>query len=161
MLNLDSIRVLLLTTSLEILAFFHPIGQEIYILLMIFICNFFCGLIADKVNNNKFEIKKVWKCIFELTTFFGLSVFIFQFGQLKGWNVGALQCVSFLTYVVFWFYSLNSLRNLKSVFKKHTPAYNVISFLHYLLSIEFVKYIPHLNEWLNISDEDKESEDEK
>lgn len=147
--ELNTIKTTIVAIIFEILAYFKPLGDEIFLLSMIFLVNFLAGLIADiVVNHDHFQFRKAWRCIVELTTFFAMVVFIFIFGEKKGWNVGALQCVSFLTYVICWFYSQNILKNLKSLFKPDTDAHKVISFLYWLVSIEFVKKIPYLKDWV-------------
>lgn len=139
-----------MAVTMQMLAYFKPLDDEIFILSMIFIVNFCAGLINDLiVRNNSFSFKKAWRCIKEVTIFFTMCLVIFTFGEKKGWEDRSTQAVSFLTYVIAWFYSQNSLRNLKELFKPGSAAYGVISFLYYIVSVEFVKKIPYLKKWLN------------
>ena len=145
----ESIRTAVAAIAFELLAYFRPLGDEVFILAMVFVCNFFVGLItAICVEGDRFRFKKAWRCISEITVFFAMSLFIFCFGEKKGWNVGATQCVSFLTYIITWFYGQNILRNLRHLFREGTAAYSVVSFLYYVLSVEFIKKIPYLQEWV-------------
>lgn len=147
---LDKVKAFLVAIVAEIWAYLHPLGDEIFILAMIFIINFFAGLIVDiVVNNGTFQFKKAWRCIVEVTVFFLMVVVIYTYGEKKGWNDGALQCVSFLTYVITYFYSLNILKNMKLLFKTHTIAWKVFSFLYYVMSVEFIKKIPYLADFVN------------
>lgn len=149
-------KTFVVAIALQILSYLHPLGDEIFILAMIFVLNFFCGFLVDLiVNNGGFKFKKAWRCVTELTLFFALVVFVYTYGEKKGHSEGAIQCVSFITYVITYFYGLNSLRNLKLLFKENTSGYRVMSFLYYFLSIEFVKKIPHLADFLNVSTDDR------
>jgi multisubunit Na+/H+ antiporter MnhB subunit len=73
---------------------------------------------------------------------------IYWVGEHKGNPDGALQCVSFVTYSVIYFYSVNILRNVKSLLPSGTLGRRVISFLYYVVSVEFVKKIPYLATYL-------------
>ena len=63
-----------------------------------------------------------------------------------------LQCVSFVTYVVLYFYALNILKNLKKIFKPGTTPWQIVSFLYYILRFKFIERIPGLAEYLNIAE---------
>ena len=69
-------------------------------------------------------------------------------GEHKGNPEGALQCVSFITYSVFYFYGVNILRNIKEILPNSSNGYKVVAFLHYVLSVEFIKNIPYLTNYL-------------
>lgn len=154
--NWDSIKTLIVGLAVNLLAYFRPIGDEVFLLAMVFLINFMTGLVADIViNGNSFEFRKAWRCINEVTVFFGMALFIFMFGEKKGWPGGATQCVSFLTYVITWFYSQNVLRNLRILFRRGTVAYKVTDFLYYVLSVEFIKKIPFLQEWKETNKDNK------
>lgn len=147
----DSVRAVFLAILFELLAYLKPLGDEIFILAMVFIVNFVAGYITDiAVNKGRFQFKKAWRCVTEITVFFLMAVVVFTFGEKKNWNEGALQCVSFLTYVITYFYSLNILKNLKHLFKTHTIAHKVFSFLYYVMSVEFIKKIPFLVDFINL-----------
>ena len=137
-----------------VVAYLKPIGNELSVLCLIFATNFFCGLITDIiVNNASFRFRKAWQCIKELVVFLALIVLVYQYGNLKSWQGGAMQIVSFVTYTVTYFYTINSLRNMKLLFKEKTAAHKVFSFLHFALSLEIVKWIPYLDEYLNKHEE--------
>ena len=55
----------------------------------------------------------------------------------------ALQCISAIVAIVTYFYSLNILTNIKSLF----PNNRAISFIHYIVSFEIVKKIPYFKEF--------------
>ena len=71
---------------------------------------------------------------------------------IGGTLLGALQSVSFITYSVFYFYGVNILRNIKEILPNSSNGYKVVAFLHYVLSVEFIKNIPYLTNYLQKGD---------
>lgn len=130
-------------------AYLNPISGEIKSLLAVFVINFLFGLLtALLINKESFSFKKAWRCIWEATVFFALVCFIYFIGEHKGNPAGALQCVSFITYSVFYFYGVNILRNIKELLPNSSNGYKVVAFLHYVVSVEFIKNIPGLTNYL-------------
>lgn len=135
-----------------LLSFLYPLSGEISGLILLFVFNFIAGLIADiLINDSKFQFSKAWKCISEATMFVLLIAGIFAIGKLKNVEESSLKGVSFVTYAVIYFYGINILRNLRSLFKEESAAYKVLNFIHYALSAEFIKIIPYLSEHINKS----------
>ena len=137
---------------LAVLAFMKPIEAELWTLFLIFFLNFCFGYLSGMIaNNEEWDNKKAMRCVGEATIFFILSVAIYIYGVLKHQEQGALQCISFITYVVTYFYGLNILKNLKKIFKEGTTPWYVVSFLYYILRFKFIEKIPFLSEFLNIN----------
>ena len=101
-------------------------------------------------NGEDFNIKKAFRCIGEATVFFILCTAIYAIGRLKGELEGALQCVSFITYTIIYFYATNVLKNLKQIFRKDTAPWSVVSFIYYVMRFKFIERIPFLAEYMNI-----------
>ena len=143
---MDYFKNLLIGLITGIAAYLNPISGEIKSLIAVFALNFICGLLtALLINHESFSFKKAWRCIVEATIFFALVSCIYFIGEHKGNPEGALQCVSFITYSVFYFYGVNTLRNLNILF----PESKVIRFLFYVLSFEVVKKIPYMQQFIN------------
>lgn len=137
---------------LAVLAFLKPVEAELWTLFLIFFLNFCFGYLSGMIaNNEEWDNKKAMRCVGEATIFFILSVAIYIYGVLKHQEQGALQCISFITYVVTYFYGLNILKNLKKIFKEGTTPWYVVSFLYYILRFKFIEKIPFLSEFLNIN----------
>ena len=137
---------------LAVLAFLKPVEAELWTLVLIFFLNFCFGYLSGMIaNNEEWDNKKALRCVGEATIFFILSVAIYIYGVLKHQEQGALQCISFITYVVTYFYGLNILKNLKKIFKEGTTPWYVVSFLYYILRFKFIEKIPFLSEFLNIN----------
>ena len=131
-------------------AYLNPISGEVHSLIAVFFLNFFFGLLsALLVSHESFNFRKAWRCIVEATVFFTLICCIYYVGDHKGNPEGALQCVSFITYSVFYFYGVNILRNIKNLLPEVSLGYKVFAFLYYVLSVEFIKNIPYLTNYLN------------
>ena len=129
-------------------AYLNPISGDIKSLVALFFLNFLFGLAAGLLaNNESFSLKKAFRCIIEAMVFFLLVAAIYFIGDHKGNPDGALQCVSFITYSIFYFYGVNILRNLKLMATSGTAFYKVVSFLYYVVSVEFIKHIPFLTNY--------------
>lgn len=145
------LREILASVVLAVIAYLKPIEAELWTLFLIFFTNFLFGYLAGMIaNNEEWDNKKAMRCVGEATVFFILCTTIYAIGRLKGQMQGALQCVSFITYVVIYFYGLNVLRNCKKIFRKDTAPWLCVSFLYYVLRFKFVEKIPFLQGFLNI-----------
>ena len=134
-----------------VLAYLHPIEGELWSLFLIFFLNFASGYLSGMIANGEdFNFKKAFRCIGEATVFFVLCTAIYAVGRFKGQDAGALQCVSFITYTIIYFYGTNVLKNLKKIFKPYTAPWQVIAFLYYALRFKFIARIQFLAEYLNI-----------
>lgn len=131
-----------------IAAYLHPVSGDIKSLIALFAINFLFGLLAGLlVNNETFSLKKAYRCILEAMSFFVLACAIYYIGEQKGNPDGSLQCVSFVTYSVFYFYGVNVLRNWKLLCRAGSPTHKCVSFLHYVVSVEFIKNVPFLSNY--------------
>lgn len=147
--KMDYIRALVVSIFTGVTAFLHPIAGDVYSLVIIFVLNFFFGLINGiLVKGENFDFKKAFRCVCEATIFFVLVAAIFTIGKLKDNETGAIQCVSFVVYSVIYFYSVNILKNLKELLREGSVAHAVVSWLYWVVSAEFVKSIPYLAGYL-------------
>lgn len=150
---IENIRHLFVGITLAVLAFLKPIEGELLSLVVVFFLNFFFGYVSGMIANHEdFSLKKALRCGAEATVFFVLCCAIYAVGQMKHQPQGALQCVSFVTYVVLYFYGLNILRNLKKIFRHDTAPWQIIAFLYYILRFKFIERIPGLADYLNFTD---------
>lgn len=146
---MDYIKNLFVGLIMGIAAYLNPISGEIKSLVAVFAVNFLFGLLAALlINKESFSFKKAFRCIVEASVFFVLVCSIYWIGEHKGNPAGALQCVSFITYSVFYFYGVNVLRNIRLLLPDNSVGYKVFAFLYYFVSVEFIKNIPCLNSYL-------------
>lgn len=138
---------------IAVLAYLKPIEGELWSLFLVFFLNFLFGYLSGMIaNGEEWDFKKALRCVGEATVFFVLCTAIYAIGRLKGQMDGAVQCVSFVTYLVIYFYGLNILKNCKKIFKKDTAPWHVVSALYFVLRLKFVERIPFLSEYLNTKD---------
>lgn len=149
---IENIRSLFVGIALAVLAFLKPIEGELTSLMIVFFFNFFFGYLSGMIASHEdFDIKKALRCVAEATVFFVLCCAIYVVGQMKHQPEGAMQCVSFVTYVVLYFYALNILKNLKKIFKKDTTPWQIVAFFYYFLRFKFIERITGLSDYLSIS----------
>lgn len=147
----EQIKSFIVGIVMAVLAYLKPIEGELWSLFLVFFLNFVFGYLSGMIAKGEdFSIRKAFRCIGEAAVFFILCTAIYAIGRLKGQMTGAVQCVSFITYTIIYFYSTNVLKNLKLVFREGTAPWSVVSFLYYVLRFEFIKRIPLLNDYLNI-----------
>ena len=136
--------------ALAVLAYLRPLQGELSSLFLIFFANFIFGYLSGMIANKEdFELKKAARCVGEATVFFVFCTCIYAIGKFKRQEEGALQCVSYVTYVVIYFYGLNIIKNCKKIFKKGSTPWMIFAFLYYVLRFEFIERIPYLKSYLN------------
>ena len=151
----DRIKDIIVGVVPAILAYLKPIEGELSSLMIVFVLNFVFGYLSGMIaKGENFELKKAVVCIGHATVFFVLCAAIYVIGRLKGQMEGSVQCVSFISYLVLWFYGCNILKNLKQIFKKGTPPWYVVSFLYYLMRFKFIEKIPYLSDYLNYEEKE-------
>lgn len=155
---IEQAKNILVGIFLSVLAYLKPIEGELWSLFLIFFINFLFGYLSGMIAYGEdWNNKKALRCVGEATVFFVLCTAIYAIGRFKGQMSGAVQCVSFVTYVVMYFYSLNVLRNCKKIFREKTAPWHVVSSLYYVLRFEFIKKIPFLSDYLNVSTKEQET----
>lgn len=145
------LKNLLIGLATSVAAYLNPISGDIKSLIALFAVNFLFGLLAGLlVHNESFSFKKAFRCILETMAFFVMVCAIYYIGEQKGNPEGSLQCVSFVTYSVFYFYGVNILRNWKQLCRQGSATYKCVSFIYYVVSVEFIKNVPFLNNYQKI-----------
>jgi len=157
MADFSTLKSLIVSLLAGLAAYLHPLQGDMYSLISVFVLNFLFGLLAGLLANSEcFQFRKAWKCISEAAVFFVMVCAIYFIGEHKGNPEGALQCVSFVTYSIIYFYTVNILRNLKLLLPNGSVGYRVVAWLHWVVSVEFVKNIPYLKEYLNLATDEKD-----
>lgn len=146
---IEQIKNMAVGIVLAILAYLEPIESELQSLFLVFFLNFLFGYLSDMVKGEEFSLKKALVCVGHATIFFILCAAVYVIGRLKGQMSGSVQCVSFITYLVIYFYSLNILRNCKKIFKDETAPWHVVNTLYFILRFKFIEKIPYLKEYLD------------
>lgn len=144
----------------SILAYLKPISGDLQSLIVLFAINFVVGLLNGLLaNGESFSYKKAWQCINEAVMFLMLICFAYFITERIGNQAQGIRIISFFVWSIIYFYVVNIMRNLKGLFCHHTLAYRTLSFIYYIISIEFVKRLPELGDFLN--KEDKKNDEVK
>lgn len=140
----DTVKNLIITIVSVLIGYFAPLKDIVFVIFFIFLLNCIFGLLAGVgVENEKFNLKKFFRCIMETLIFYVIVLSIFVIGEKMGNLSGALQCISGVVYAIIYFYAVNILRNTH----KLLPKSRVIKFLFYVLSFEVIKKIPYLQQY--------------
>lgn len=145
----EQIKNVIVGIILAVLAYLEPIHAELQTLFLVFFLNFLFGYLSGMVKGEDFDLKKALLCVLHAAIFFILCAAVYIVGRLKGQMEGAVQCVSFITYLIIYFYGLNILKNCKKIFKDHTAPWYVVSLLYFILRFKFIEKIPYLSEFLD------------
>lgn len=155
----DTIRNLIVTLCSILIGYFSPLKDIVFVIFFIFLLNCIFGLVAGVgVQGEKFNLKKFFRCIMETLVFYVIVLSIYIVGEKMGNESGAIQCISGVVYAVIYFYAVNILRNIHTLFPKN----KWVKFLFYVLSFEVIKRIPYLQQFQEKKDEvnDKIKEEE-
>ena len=150
----EQVKNMIAGIVLSILAYLEPIDGELKSLFLVFFLNFVFGYLSGMVKGEDFSLKKALVCIGHAAIFFVLCASVYVIGKAKGQMAGAVQCVSFITYLVLYFYSLNILKNCKKIFKEDTAPWHVVNTLYFILRFKFIEQIPFLKDYLDTQKND-------
>lgn len=126
-------------------AYFLPIGPFIVVIITAFILNFFAGLAAGFiVQNESFLFKKAIHTLIEVAIYMVIVASAFFIGDKMNDREAVLKGIYGVTYAFIYFYSVNILKNLRLLF----PCSRGINFLYFILSLEFIKKIPFMGDFL-------------
>ena len=150
----EQVKNMIAGIVLSILAYLEPIDGELKSLFLVFFLNFVFGYLSGMVKGEDFSLKKALVCIGHAAIFFVLCASVYVIGKAKGQMAGAVQCVSFITYLVLYFYSLNILKNCKKIFKEDTAPWHVVNTLYFILRFKFIEQIPYLRDYLDTQKND-------
>ena len=87
--------------------------------------------------------------------FYVIVLCVFVIGEKMGNKTGAMQCITGIVYAIVYFYSVNTLRNVRKLF----PESKTLNFLYYVLSLEAIKRIPYLRQFLQETDNKTKEEE--
>jgi len=147
--TVEEIKYGLIAIITAIFAFIEPIAGDLYSMLLLFCANALFGVIADVLSGNTWDKKKFRQAFVEALLFFAFVCLIYTIGYLKCNMAGALQCVSFVSYSLVYYYGTNICRNMMNILPADTLGHKVFCFIYSVLSVEFVKHIPYLQDYLN------------
>lgn len=128
--------------------FFLPITDFMLAILILLGINFVSGWIEDELHGDGWKWKKAFKTFYECLVMVGIGASIFVIGHFMHKEDAAIQCLSAIYLAGIWFYSVNILNNWKKIIPGHTTLHMFVSFLHFIISMQFVEKIPFLKAFL-------------
>ena len=148
---MNDIRTLIIAIVSGLLALLSPIKDFMHAMIMVFVINFFCGLIADYRSGGKWSTKKAMLFFYSITVFFVLISAFFVIGKFMHNPDEALFSVKFTCLFGLWVFSVNITKNLKIMLIEGSPMWHIANFLHFILSLKVINKIPFLNDYLTIT----------
>lgn len=154
---MQELKAFLITIASGIMAYLAPIADNVFAMSYLLLCNFVVGLlVAQLVNHEGFSWRKFGWCGVEAFIFFGLVASIYVVGHKQGNAEAAAQCVSMVVYAMCYFYGCRILRNLRTLLPDNSVGHSCVAFLYEMLTLELVRRIPHLQEYINKVEQAKE-----
>jgi len=146
--TLDSIKYGIVAICSAVFAFLEPIANDLFTMLLLFGANAIFGILADICNGRNWDKKKFQQAFVEALLFFVFVCLIFTIGHFKQNMSGALQCVSFVSYSLIYYYGTNICRNMMVILPEESLGHKAFAFIFSVLSAEIVKQVPFLKTYL-------------
>lgn len=148
---MNDIRTFIIAIVSGLLALLSPIKDFMHAMILVFVINFFCGLIADYRSGGKWSTKKAMLFFYSITVFFVLISAFFVIGKFMHNPDEALFSVKFTCLFGLWIFSVNITKNLKIMLIEGSPMWHIANFLNFILSLKVINKIPFLNDYLTIT----------
>ena len=139
-----------------IVGYFQPIWGVICVFIGFFVADFITGVFASRKKGKKFRSYKARESFFKLLIYLFTFMFVIAIGNELNRLDDAdelgrmITILKMLIYVAVWFEAKSNVENLHIIFPKN----RFISFLDYVLGVEFVEKITWLKNFI-----DKENKD--
>lgn len=148
---MNEIKTFIIAIVSGLLALLSPIKDFMHAMIMVFVINFFCGLIADYRSGNKWSMRKAMLFFYDIAVFLVLVSSFFVIGKFIHNPDEALYSVKFTCLFGLWIFSVNITKNLKIMLIEGSPMWHIANFLHFILSLKVINKIPFLNDYLTIT----------
>ncbi|MBR2318512.1 MAG: hypothetical protein IKA52_02420 [Bacteroidaceae bacterium] len=146
---MDSVKLIIASLFANIAGMLFPIKNDIFGLVLLFSVNFIIGLLADVGNHRDWSFRKAFCFFRDATIYFVMVTSIYMLGRLKGEEVAAVHCVSFMIYVAIYFYGTNILRNARFITNEHSTLYRILDFLYYIMSLRVLERYAWLKDYFD------------
>lgn len=152
---MDDIKTLIVYLIGAIMALLAPIQNFMYAMLILFGINFFFGLVAARVDKEKWSTKKALMFFVYVVVFLLTACTAFIIGHLMGEHEQAIAVVKILCYIAVYIFGTNIFRNLRHIVPKGTAWYRLFDLCYYTLSVKFIEKFDFVKKW---QEERKEEE---
>ena len=158
---INELKAVLLIVFSALGSFFTPITDYMIAILMLLGVNFLSGWIEDELHGKGWKWKKAFKTFYECFVMVATGACLFVIGHYMHKDASAIQCLSVIYFAAIWFYSVNILNNWKKILPKDTTLHRFVSFLHFVVSLQFVEKVPYLKAFLLQEAKEKETNKQK
>lgn len=141
---MENIKAVIVGIFSALAAYLSPISSVLFSILYVFFLNFLFGYLSGLVKGESFALRKAFTAVKEACIFFLIVASVYIIGERMGDDNAALQAITTITYAITYFYAVNIFKNLNKLF----PKSRGISFLYYVLSMEFIKKIPFMESFV-------------
>ncbi|MBQ2289795.1 MAG: hypothetical protein II249_03905 [Bacteroidaceae bacterium] len=152
---MDSIKLVITSLLANIAGLLFPIKNDMFGLVLLFSVNFFVGLLADVSNHKEWSFRKAFCFFRDASIYFVMVASIYLLGRLKGEDIVAVHCVSFMIYVAIYFYGTNILRNARMITNERSTLYRILDFLYYIMSLRVLERYTCLKEYFDYEKHDE------
>jgi hypothetical protein len=144
---MDSIKLVVASLFANVAGLLFPIKNDIFGLVLLFTVNFVVGILADVTNHRECSFRKAFRFFRDAAIYFVMVASIYLLGHLKGEELAAVHCVSFMIYVAIYFYGTNILRNARMITNERSTLFAVLNFLYYVFSLRLFDRSDWLKEY--------------
>ena len=139
---MSDIRFFIIGTVWGFLTLLTPIKDFMISMVVLFTLNFLFGLIAARFEHEDWSWKKAAMFFVCCCIFFVTVAALFVAGHFLHSDEQAVFCVRYICIAAMYLFTTNILRNWRKILLPGTPWYQLVDFLHYVLSFGFVDKIP-------------------
>jgi hypothetical protein len=150
---MDDIKTIIIYAVGAIMTLLAPIQNFIYAMLILFGVNFFIGLFAARVKNEKWSTKKALMFFVYVTIFLVISCTSFIIGYLMGEFEQAVAVVKILCYIAVYIFGTNIFRNMRKIVPYETAWYKFFDLCYYTLSVKFIERFDFVKKWREEAEE--------
>ena len=144
---MDDIKTVIVYSVGAIMTLLAPIQNFMYAMLILFGINFFFGLVAARMKEEKWSTKKALMFFVYVVVFLVIACTAFIIGHLMGEHEQAIAVVKILCYIAVYIFGTNIFRNLRHIVPKGTAWYRLFDLCYYTLSVKFIEKFDFVKKW--------------
>jgi phage-related holin len=130
-----------------IAAYFEPINALLMLVCALFVLDFATGVIKSRKVNNTWQLKSKklrWSFVKMLVYMSVMAITFYVCEAMRLSDDTAVSIVKVEVWMIVYIEGLSIIENLRTIF----PNDKFLKFMHYLLSVEFLKYVPIVSNFL-------------
>ncbi|MDR2382607.1 MAG: phage holin family protein [Prevotellaceae bacterium] len=142
----------LLFVGTSVAAYFEPINGLLILVATLFIIDFITGVLKSVKLTGKLCLKSKklrWSFVKMLVYMAVMAVTFYVCEAMNLSSETSISVVKVEVWMVVYIEGLSIVENLKAIFTND----KFLKFLHYMLSVEFLKYVPFVSKFLKEDDE--------